>query len=177
MLLKVLRKCWTGMIIKHIMNVIEDQGVRSEPSTPFVGIAVRTWPTFSLRTRYRPAVSLEQLIEADPRFLNSPPPTCAEILTILSSKLGKLCITPAHLTELHAFTTVRWTMKRSRTMRSSVSRSALSGVLGGRTYLTKREDLLMKIHHAIISVPSCVNYRIEFLVFCIMSIYIDGETM
>ena len=89
------------MIIKRIMNVIEEQGVRSEPNTPFVGIAVRTWPTFSLRTRYRPAVSLEQLIEADPRFLSSPPPTCAEILTILSSKLGKLFITPEHLTELH----------------------------------------------------------------------------
>ena len=33
--LEVLRKCWTGMIVKRIMNVIEDQGVLSESQHAF----------------------------------------------------------------------------------------------------------------------------------------------
>ena len=39
-------------------------------------------------------------MEADPRYLDAPPPSCSEILEILSSKLEKPFITPVHLMEL-----------------------------------------------------------------------------
>ena len=35
MLLEVLRKCWMGMIVKRIMNVIEEHGVLSESQHAF----------------------------------------------------------------------------------------------------------------------------------------------
>ena len=35
MLLEVLQKCWAGMIMKRIMNVIEEQGVLSESQHAF----------------------------------------------------------------------------------------------------------------------------------------------
>ena len=56
---------------------------------------------YSILGKYRPGVSLEQLVEADPRFLDAPPPSCAEILEILSSKLEKPFVRPVRLTELN----------------------------------------------------------------------------
>ena len=98
---------------------------------------------------YRPAVRLERLVEANPRFLDAPLPLCAEILAILSSKWEKPFITPVHLTELNIIHdgTVDYEALRDY----AIFRQAFGPEWGiGGSDLTKREDLMMKIHHMII---------------------------
>ena len=107
----------------------------------------------SILGTYRLEVSLEQLVEAGPRFLDAPPLSCAEILSILSAKLEKPFITPVHLTELYGLHD--GTVNYEALQDYAIFCQAFGPEWGmGGSDLTEREDLLMKIHHAIISVPN-----------------------